>query len=466
MYYFISSRLAAEIKFNADTPLTEIVEAMRHPVTGLGFLGPNTSIPSGTFVSHDAIQWLQNRMEGPCDPVAILERMRAKDLIRHASGDSSKPIIPGFMMYYLVQQNKDAKDYAKPLYDLQAFENEWMEVEIRPPAQDPADLKKGVPKFLCEVVTSPKPGKESLYKQIYLEVDTNQKSDRVEFAHLRYHRVMQPGHAFEMVIQWVTASGPIVYELYNGWKRKAQLSRFDFFPIPADPVAEPFTEKSDPLRGPIFVPLTLDCLVSPSGAVLFEEFPLESRKQRLLLFQEEILARFGFIPCVTETANGSDQRSLDQQYVHVSGLMFILIPSILDGLRCRKHLLSESGNALAANEPSNDPKVLFAQRYLVHDGSLPRMDASFITRHVSGKRKEDCDNVWATGFLWSWNHMIANKKWKSWVINNSPDGEILQLRMLQDFKAFCRNDGERLRNFWVDCWRRKEAVNSSIDVPK
>lgn len=51
--------------------------------------------------------------------------------------------------------------------------------------------------------------------------------------------------------------------------------------------------------------------------------------------------------------------------------------------------------------------------------------------------------------------MIANKKWKSWVINNSPDGEILQLRMLQDFKLFCGNDSDRLRVFWKECWRKK-----------
>lgn len=427
---------------------------MKHPVSGLGFLGPNASIPSCTFVSHDAVQWLQNRIDGPCDPMAILERMRAEDLIRHASGDKSKPIIQGFMMYYMVQQNKDAKDYAKPLNDLQAFENEWMEVETRPPLDQLGGEQ--VPRFLRDTVTIPKSdNSSSLYKQIYLEVDTNQKSDRVEWGHLRYHRVMQPGHAFEMVIQWVTASGPIVYELFNGWKRKAQQSRFDFFPIPADPVAEPFTEKSDPLRGPIFVPLKVECLLEQGGAAaLFEEFPKETRKQRLLLFQEDILARFGFMPCITETAIGSDQRSLDSQYVHCSGLMFILIPSITDGLRCRKHLLSES-SAVETTKQS-----MFAQRYLLAEG-MTSMDASFITRHVSGKRKEDCDNVWATGFLWSWNHMIANKKWKSWIINNSTEGEIIQLRMLRDFKAFCGNENNRLRLFWEDCWRRKEKEGGS-----
>lgn len=37
--------------------------------------------------------------------------------------------------------------------------------------------------------------------------------------------------------------------------RKANQCNYQLVPVPADPMAEPFTEKSDPLRGPIFIPL-------------------------------------------------------------------------------------------------------------------------------------------------------------------------------------------------------------------
>lgn len=40
-------------------------------------------------------------------------------------------------------------------------------------------------------------------------------------------------------------------------------------PIPADPLALPFTEKSDPLRGPIYVPLNEEPLLRGKTA-LFE----------------------------------------------------------------------------------------------------------------------------------------------------------------------------------------------------
>lgn len=52
------------------------------------------------------------------------------------------------------------------------------------------------------------------------------------------------------------------------------------------------------------------------------------------------------------------------------------------------------------------------------------------------------------GFLWAWNHMIPNKKWKSLVVQNSADGEIFQLKMLKDFRDFCANSENRLLKFW------------------
>lgn len=49
--------------------------------------------------------------------------------------------------------------------------------------------------------------------------------------------------------------------------RKA--NQFNFLvSVPADPMAEPFTKKSDPLRGPIFIPLCTTFL--PNGAALFD----------------------------------------------------------------------------------------------------------------------------------------------------------------------------------------------------
>lgn len=52
-----------------------------------------------------------------------------------------------------------------------------------------------------------------LYKTSHLEIDLNNKSDRTEFGHARYHRQFIPGNAFDISVQWVRASGPIVNDL-------------------------------------------------------------------------------------------------------------------------------------------------------------------------------------------------------------------------------------------------------------
>lgn len=41
----------------------EIIEAMRHPLHGIGFFSPQTSLPSNAFVSSDAVSWLRNHMD-------------------------------------------------------------------------------------------------------------------------------------------------------------------------------------------------------------------------------------------------------------------------------------------------------------------------------------------------------------------------------------------------------------------
>lgn len=151
-----------------------------------------------------------------------------------------------------------------------------MEIEIKLPSEIPSNsanainnnVESQVPVFLRETVELDF-FNGSLYKQTHLEVDVSQKSDRIEYGHVKYHHTMKPGNAFEIVVQWVTASGPVVYDLIYGWRRKAQQCGYQLVSVPSDPLAEPFTDKSDPLRGPIFVPLNINCL-EKDGHYLFK----------------------------------------------------------------------------------------------------------------------------------------------------------------------------------------------------
>lgn len=48
---------------------------------------------------------------------------------------------------------------------------------------------------------------------MHLEVDIGNKSDRTEWGHARYQSVYSVDQVFELVIEWVAASGPIVSDL-------------------------------------------------------------------------------------------------------------------------------------------------------------------------------------------------------------------------------------------------------------
>ncbi|KAL7732774.1 hypothetical protein ACLKA6_005916 [Drosophila palustris] len=426
-------------KFSANITLAEIFEAMKHPLTGVGYFSQTQSLPSCTFVSYDALMWLKARLTNGRHPLDLLEAMRKERMICHASGDWNQPVVPGFVFYYVVQQDKNAKDYAPPLNDYSAFVNEWLEIEFQGCSflwhDEPAPSH--VPNFLRNT-TAPQSWTDyckskRVYRQSHLEIDVNQKSDRMEWGHVKHHTVMQPGFAFELVVEWVTSSGPIVSDLISGWMRKANHCNYQLVSVPADPMAEPFTKKSDPLRGPIFIPLCTTFL--PNGAGLFEEFPEDSRSDRMLFLQEAILARFGFLPCVLEETNKDLPK--EYQYVHCTGNMFALI-------RC-------ASNNYQVESPS-------------------RQEAN-VTRCVYG-HTNNTNVPKKVGFLWAWNHMIPNKKWKALTINNSVEGELFQLKMLKDFREFCSNSDQRLANFWANCQELKrkslkfEYNNNNNDDPK
>lgn len=62
------------------------------------------------------------------------------------------------------------------------------------------------------------PNSVPAYKQTHLEVDIGNKSERIEWGHARYHSVYSVDQAFELVIEWVAASGSIISELVRYFK--------------------------------------------------------------------------------------------------------------------------------------------------------------------------------------------------------------------------------------------------------
>ena len=53
------------------------------------------------------------------------------------------------------------------------------------------------------------------HKYVRVDVDGNNKSDRPEWASARYHAYYSPNAAFELQLQWMVATGPILQDLVN-----------------------------------------------------------------------------------------------------------------------------------------------------------------------------------------------------------------------------------------------------------
>lgn len=101
----------------------------------------------------------------------------------------------------------------------------------------------------------------------------------------------------------------------------------------------------------------------------FAEFREDTYAQRLFLFQEAILQRFGFMPCLVENAEN------EHQYVHITGNAFILVPSTTN-IRPRPRT---GTNVVRRNTGQ--------KRYPVHSEQSSPHEA-YITRHVGGKKDD------------------------------------------------------------------------------
>ena len=57
--------------------------------------------------------------------------------------------------------------------------------------------------------------KPSVYKSLFLEIDSSKLKDRVEWCHVGYHGNYNPDMAFEIELQWLTSTPSLLHELVS-----------------------------------------------------------------------------------------------------------------------------------------------------------------------------------------------------------------------------------------------------------
>lgn len=161
--------------------------------------------------------------------------------------------------------------------------------------------------------------------------------------------------------------------------------------------------------------------------------------------QESIARLFGFFPCSPDPASPSVSNPVSRkqlpppQFIHHTGSVFLMI------------LSSNANQKDIIVQPSPQRLIKSNSAWFSNSNLVPQCElglTSYITRHVIERQKWQQNQEVRVGFLWAWNSM-QSKRWRN------PSGpvtdETTTLRLLNDLRKFCANDGDRLKKFWRDC---------------
>uniref|UniRef100_A0A8C5CAZ6 DEP domain-containing protein n=1 Tax=Gadus morhua TaxID=8049 RepID=A0A8C5CAZ6_GADMO len=408
--------------------------------TGVQLLPEQKGLPRSCFISAEVTHWLVNNVEGVAThimAVEIMQKMLEDGLIAHASGDAMRTFIYGSYFYCVVEKDASPPGPSQPpaapgsaaaaVEDFAAFQRKWFEVafllEERRACDLPAFLLPWLPSRPASYASRHSSFSRSFggrsqattllaatvpdQKTVTLDVDINNRSERSEWCSCYYHGNFSLNTAFEVKLHWMAVTSAVLFEMVQGWHRKAASCGFLLVPVLEVPFALTSSLYGDPLRGQLFIPLHTHCLLrSPT-----DSFEPETYWERMQLFQEAILYRFGFVQDRASASTFNFPAENKPQYIHVTGTVFLQLPyssrKFPCGQRRRRNSASSGGGGFGGEEP---------------------------------------------GFNWAYNTMLT-KAWRTGALGD----ERLAARLLKDFTAFCCNHNNRLRAFWDACLDRMNA---------
>ncbi|XP_016897704.1 GATOR complex protein DEPDC5 isoform X2 [Cynoglossus semilaevis] len=426
------------LSLSSSTPW-EILEAIKHPTTGVQLLPEQKGLPLNCFISAEAVHWLVSNMEGVATQgmaIDVMQKLLDEGLVAHASGDAMRTFVYGFYFYRIVGE-KDGLSSQPPLTaglsasaleDLAIFQRKWFEVAFVLDEPQPCNL----PAFLLPRLPSRPASYASRHssfsrsfggrsqtaamlaatvpeqKTVTLDLGTTSRNDRTEWCSSYYHGSFSLKNAFEIKLHWMAVTAAVLFEMVQGWHRKAASCGFLMVPVLEVPFALTTYLFGDPLRAQLFIPLNIQCLLSNGSDNLFEGFEPETYWDRMQLFQEAILYRFGFVHDKFSASTFNFSSENKPQYIHVTGTVFLQLPY-------SKRRYSSGQQRRRRNSTNSNSHGPFGHE----------------------------DRV---GYCWSYNTMLT-KAWRTGVLGD----ERLADRLFRDFRDFCSNKDNRLLNFWNSC---------------
>uniref|UniRef100_A0A663M9E5 GATOR1 complex protein DEPDC5 n=1 Tax=Athene cunicularia TaxID=194338 RepID=A0A663M9E5_ATHCN len=345
-----SSQQCSASTLTSSSTLIEILEAMKHPTTGIQLLSEQKGLSPYCFISAEVVHWLVNNVEGvqtQAMAIDIMQKMLEEQLIVHASGEALRTFIYGFYFYKIVvDKEPDRVGMQQPamwhtaaMDDFSAFQRKWFEVAFV--AEEL--LHSEIPAFFLPWLPSRPASYASRHssfsrsfggrsqaaallaatvpeqRTVTLDVDVNNRTDRLEWCSCYYHGNFSLNAAFEIKLHWMAVTAAVLFEMVQGWHRKATSCGFLLVPVLEGPFALPSYLYGDPLRAQLFIPLNVSCLLKEGSEHLFDGFEPETYWDRMHLLQEAIAHRFGFVQDKYSASAFNFPAENKPQYIHVTG---------------------------------------------------------------------------------------------------------------------------------------------------
>uniref|UniRef100_A0A8C3TAP4 GATOR1 complex protein DEPDC5 n=1 Tax=Chelydra serpentina TaxID=8475 RepID=A0A8C3TAP4_CHESE len=346
-----SSQQSSASSLTSSSTLIEILEAMKHPTTGIQLLSEQKGLSPYCFISAEVVHWLVNSLEGvqtQAMAIDIMQKMLDEQLIVHASGEALRTFIYGFYFYKIVvdkepdrvgMQQPPTMWHTAAMDDFSTFQRKWFEVAFV--AEEL--LHSEIPAFLLPWLPSRPASYASRHssfsrsfggrsqaaallaatvpeqRTVTLDVDVNNRTDRLEWCSCYYHGNFSLNAAFEIKLHWMAVTAAVLFEMVQGWHRKATSCGFLLVPVLEGPFALPSYLYGDPLRAQLFIPLNVSCLLKEGSEHLFDGFEPETYWDRMHLLQEAIAHRFGFVQDKYSASAFNFPSENKPQYIHVTG---------------------------------------------------------------------------------------------------------------------------------------------------
>uniref|UniRef100_A0A8U7P2G0 GATOR1 complex protein DEPDC5 n=1 Tax=Corvus moneduloides TaxID=1196302 RepID=A0A8U7P2G0_CORMO len=232
----------------SSSTLVEILEAMKHPTTGIQLLSEQKGLSPYCFISAEVVHWLVNNVEGvqtQSMAIDIMQKMLEEQLIVHASGEALRTFIYGFYFYKIVvDKEPDRVGLQQPamwhtaaMDDFSTFQRKWFEVAFV--AEEL--LHSEIPAFFLPWLPSRPASYASRHssfsrsfggrsqaaallaatvpeqRTVTLDVDVNNRTDRLEWCSCYYHGNFSLNAAFEIKLHWMAVTAAVLFEMVRSW---------------------------------------------------------------------------------------------------------------------------------------------------------------------------------------------------------------------------------------------------------